>query len=207
MSSVLKAIKKCNSMSIEDRVSIFNRATKSLRAMVSDICDDPALSPQLIRADDIEANDYNPNKVAVPEMDLLEQSIAQDGVTMTLVTCEDVERKKWVVVDGFHRYRVLSEHMGREYIPCSEIDSEIGDRMASTIRHNRARGKHQVDLMAAIIRSMMKLGWNDEKIALHVGMSVEELLRLKQVVGVAHLLAADEYSQSWGPINETDSTG
>jgi ParB-like chromosome segregation protein Spo0J len=202
MDRILKAIRACSGLPESVRVSAYNAATKALRAMVVDVCDDPALAPQLVQSDDIEANDYNPNNVAFPEMDLLEQSIREDGVTMPLVTCRDRDRRKWVMVDGFHRHLVLRDRLGRKYLPCSEIDSAIVDRMASTVRHNRARGKHQVDLMAAMVRSMLQLGWDDEKIAHHLGMSVEELLRLKQVAGVAHLLAADEYSQSWGPIDD-----
>lgn len=197
-------IKDWKTLSAKERIRLYNMGTKALRQMVSDLCNDPALSPQIVITKNIEANDYNPNKVAIPEMDLLEQSILQDGVTMTVVTCKDNNRNKWVIVDGFHRHKVLKERFSRKYIPCSEIDSGIADRMASTVRHNRARGKHTVELMASLLKSMIGLGWKDDKIAKHIGVSEEELLRLKQITGVAKLLAASEYSQSWGPIDTVD---
>lgn len=170
--------------------------------MVSDVCDDPVLSVKLLPADKVQPNEYNPNRVASPEMDLLELSIREDGVTMPVVSVYDKELDIWVVVDGFHRRTVICERIGRKYVPCSVIDKPISDRMASTIRHNRARGKHQVDLMAEIVKALLSLGWDDVKIAEHLGMSVEELLRLKQSVGVAKLLAASEYSKSWGPVGD-----
>ena len=151
---------------------------------------------QLVAADSVKANDYNPNRTAAPEMDLLEQSIRCDGITMPVVVVAD--EAGWTVVDGFHRTRVCKERLHRKYLPVSVIDKAIADRMASTIRHNRARGKHQVDLMADIVKSLLAQGWEDPDIAKHIGMTEEELLRLKQTVGVAKLLAAADYSRSFG---------
>lgn len=199
-----KAILACIELSEKERVTVYNAATSALRSMVSDLCDDPVLSIKLIPSDDVVANDYNPNKVATPEMDLLEQSILADGVTMPVVTFRNAKQKQNEIVDGFHRQDVLKKRFKRKYIPCSEIDKPIAERIASTIRHNRARGKHQVDLMAGIVSRMMSLGCDDATIAKAVGMTEEELLRLKQVAGVAKLLAANEYSQSWGLVENAD---
>jgi hypothetical protein len=109
-----------------------------------------------------------------------------------------------VTVDGFHRQIILRDRLGRRYTPCSIIKADYGNRMASTIRHNRARGKHQIDLMAEIVKKLLHEGWDDEAIAQHLGMSIEELLRLKQIVGVARLLAAERYSASYGRDDEPD---
>ena len=198
-----KAILACQDLSERERVAAFNAATGALRALVSDLCDDPVLAVKLVPAGDVEANDYNPNKTAAPEMDLLEESIRRDGVTMPLVVYR-LSDGRHLIVDGFHRRVVLVDRLGRRYLPCSEIDRPEADRIASTIRHNRARGKHQVDLMAAIVKRLLGLGWDDAAVAQAVGMTGEELLRLKQVAGVAKLLAAEEYSQSWGLIDGAD---
>jgi ParB-like chromosome segregation protein Spo0J len=194
-----------HALSEADRVAAFNRLTLALRELVRDIADDPVLAVQLVPAESLRANAYNPNHVAAPELDLLELSIREDGVTMPVVVARDGEICE--VVDGFHRQRVIRERLGRRYVPCSVIDRPLADRMASTVRHNRARGKHQVDLMGALVKSLLTVGWADARIAEHLGMSMEEILRLKQIVGVARLLAADEYSQSWGRVDEPDLPG
>ena len=157
----------------------------------------PCLSPNLVDADKVVANDYNPNAVASPEMDLLEISIREDGVTQPVVTFYDADIDRYVVVDGFHRYTVLTKRLQCPQIPVVVIDKPIQDRMASTIRHNRARGKHQVDLMSEIVTKLLKLGWSDLDIANHLGMSAEEVLRLKQMTGLAGLFAGQPYSKAW----------
>lgn len=200
-----KAILACVEMSEEARVAAYNAATSALRAMVSNLVgDDPVLGVKIRRAEEVVANDYNPNRVAAPELDLLEQSIRADGVTMPVVTCRREGEKRSDIVDGFHRHLVLTARLGRKYVPCSEIDKPLAERMASTVRHNRARGKHQVDLQAALVKAMLDLGLGDEGTAARLGMSVEELLRLKQIVGAAKLLAGVEYSASYGRDDEPD---
>jgi ParB-like chromosome segregation protein Spo0J len=182
----------------KDRVTAFNMLQEALGRMVKDIAPDPAVSPRLVDASTMHGNDYNPNKVASVEMDLLENSMRADGITMSVVVMRDKDTH--VVIDGFHRHKVSTERLGRKYIPCSVIDRPLVDRMASTVRHNRARGKHHVDLMANLVKGMMGLGWDDEKIAENLGMSVEELLRLRQMVGAARMMADAEYSREWGVI-------
>lgn len=158
----------------------------------------PCMNPLLVPAEKVQANEYNPNKVAVAEMDLLKQSIEADGVTMPIVTYYDAAIDRYIVVDGFHRYILLTKHFGCKEVPVVVIDKNIQDRMASTVRHNRARGKHQVDLMGELVKVMTQKGCSDEEIASHLGMSEDELVRLKQIVGIAKVFAATEYSKAWG---------
>ena len=132
--------------------------------------------------DKIEANDYNPNHVAKREMDLLYQSIKCDGYTMPIVCFYDQARDKYVIVDGFHRYTIMLKYNNiyeREngMLPVSVIEKDISDRMASTIRHNRARGKHEVELQASLV-GMLKAGWDEIKIMKELGMTLEEVQRL-----------------------------
>jgi ParB-like chromosome segregation protein Spo0J len=109
----------------------------------------------------------------------------------------DEDLKKYIVIDGFHRYTVLKEHFKCTKIPVVVLKKNINDRMASTIRHNRARGKHQVDLMGVLVKKLSNLGWSDKNIADHLGMQGEELFRLRQQIGCAEMLSANEYSKSW----------
>jgi ParB-like chromosome segregation protein Spo0J len=157
----------------------------------------PCMNVILISASMIQANDYNPNCVADPEMNLLIHSIEEDGLTQPVVTFFDPELNKYVVIDGFHRYRVLTEHFRCSEIPVVVLNKPINERMASTIRHNRARGKHQVDLMGVLVKNLSEQGWSDIHIAKHLGMEGEELLRLRQQEGCAKYLASNEYSQAW----------
>lgn len=185
-------------LSESERVALYNEAQRVLGEVVRDLCPDPACAPQLIAVGQIRANSYNPNAVASVELDLLENSMRADGITMAIVVMRDGDGAE--VVDGFHRRKVGAERLGRRYLPCSVIDRPLVDRMASTVRHNRARGKHHVDLMADLVKGMMALGWEDEQIAENLGMSVEELLRLRQMVGAAKMMAGSEYTREWGVI-------
>ena len=150
----------------------------------------------------VTANDYNPNSVAPPEMELLETSIWEDGYTQPVVTVYDKERDLYVVVDGFHRYKTLRDsarirERERGMLPVVVLDKEMGDRMASTIRHNRARGSHNIELMSNIVAELVEMGKGDRWICQHIGMSADELLRLKQITGVASLFQNSDFSQSW----------
>ncbi len=150
----------------------------------------------------IRANEYNPNKVAPPEMRLLYDSIKADGYTMPIVCYYRQDDDIYEVVDGFHRYSIMLQHKDiydREggCLPVSIIDKPIGERIASTIRHNRARGTHNVDLMSNIVAELVEMGKSDTWIAKHLGMDVDELLRLKQITGLAALFKNQEFSKSW----------
>jgi ParB-like chromosome segregation protein Spo0J len=165
----------------------------------------PVYNVLRIPLDRIQANDYNPNKVAPPEMELLEISIWEDGYTQPVVTFYDPDSDMYIVVDGFHRYLVIKSSKriyDREEgtLPLVVIDKELGERMASTIRHNRARGTHNVELMSTIVSELVEMGKGDRWICQHLGMSADELLRLKQITGLASLFANEDFSRSWNAV-------
>lgn len=152
----------------------------------------------------IQANSYNPNAVAPPEMKLLYESIKQDGYTMPIVCYHLPDEDRYEIVDGFHRYRILKEHKDiydREggCLPVSVIDKPIENRMASTIRHNRARGSHSIELMTNIVAELVDSGMSDDWIAKNLGMDWDEILRLKQISGLASLFKDKEFGKSWRP--------
>ena len=162
----------------------------------------PVYNIQRIPIEKIQANAYNPNSVAPPEMKLLYQSIKEDGYTMPIVCyyLEDID--KYEIVDGFHRYTTMLKHKDiyeREegYLPVSVIVKPISDRMASTIRHNRARGSHSIELMTNIVNELVEAGMSDAWILKNIGMDADELLRLKQISGLAALFKDKEFSKSW----------
>lgn len=162
----------------------------------------PVYGVLAVPIDKVKANDYNPNSVAPPEMELLETSIWEDGYTMPIVCYYDNENDIYIVVDGFHRYstmlnskRIFDREKGM--LPVSVIDKNISDRMASTIRHNRARGSHSIDLMSTIVSELVEMGKGDRWICDHIGMSKDELLRMKQITGLSSLFANKDFSDSW----------
>lgn len=162
----------------------------------------PVYNVRSVPIDMVTANDYNPNAVAPPEMELLETSIWEDGYTQPVVAVWDQDRGKYVVVDGFHRFLTLcnSERIRERengMLPVVVLNKEIHDRMASTIRHNRARGTHNIELMSGIVSELVEMGKGDRWICQHIGMSKDELLRLKQITGVAALFANRDFSESW----------
>lgn len=162
----------------------------------------PVYNVVSVPIDKVQANDYNPNAVAPPEMELLETSIWEDGYTQPVVTVYDDEHDRYVVVDGFHRYLTLKNSdriREREngMLPVVILDKSMGDRMASTIRHNRARGSHNIELMSNIVSELVEMGKSDRWICKHIGMSADELLRLKQITGVAALFSNRDFSESW----------
>lgn len=154
-----------------------------------------------VKMDDVQANEYNPNKVATPEMKLLYESIKLDGYTMPIVTYK-LEDGKREVVDGFHRNRIVKEYKDiakRTYgrLPASTINKPLDERMGSTIRHNRARGTHQIRSMSDIVLELTKQGWEDDKICKYLGMELDEVIRLKQITGLKEAFANHEFSKSW----------
>jgi ParB-like chromosome segregation protein Spo0J len=157
----------------------------------------PCLNPKLVASAKVVANDYNPNRVAPPEMRLLQTSIEEDGVTMPIVTYYDADNDQYIVVDGFHRYTVLTRILKCEKIPVVVIEKDIGDRMASTIRHNRARGTHDIDLMSNIVAELVEMGKSDDWIAKKIGMGADEVLRLKQITGLAAMFKNNAFSKAW----------
>ena len=157
----------------------------------------------------IEPNTYNPNAVAPPEMKLLYESIRLDGYTMPIVCYYSKDEDVYIIVDGFHRYRVMKEHQDiydREggMLPVSVIDKPIDQRMASTIRHNRARGSHDVELMSNIVKELHELGRSDAWISKHLGMDKDEILRLKQITGLAALFKDIKFGKAWQHMEEEE---
>ena len=152
----------------------------------------------------VQANNYNPNSVAKIEMNLLFVSIKHDGYTQPVVTYYDEKKDKYIIVDGFHRYSTMKNSkylrdLNNGYLPVVVIDKSIDDRMASTVRHNRARGTHSVKGMSDLVYKMLNDGWDDARICNELGMEPDELVRLKYVTGFAKLYEKGDYSRSWTP--------
>ena len=150
----------------------------------------------------VHANDYNPNSVAKNEMRLLYVSISHDGYTQPVVTVYDEAKDQYVIVDGFHRYTTMRLNQdiadrNNGFLPVVVIEKSINDRMASTVRHNRARGKHSVSGMANMVFQMLENGWSDEAICAELGVEPDELIRLKHVTGFSKLFENVEYRRSW----------
>ena len=155
----------------------------------------------------IVPNTYNPNSVAPPEMKLLYDSIKEDGYTMPIVCYYSEKKDLYAIVDGFHRWHVMKEYPDiyeREHgmLPVAVIDKPLSNRMASTVRHNRARGSHNVDLMSNIVKELHELGKSDAWIAKHLGMDKDEILRLKQISGLAALFKDVNVGEAWKPVEE-----
>lgn len=159
----------------------------------------PVNSVRWVPAEQVKANDYNPNSVAKPEMDLLRRSIEADGYTQPIVVWET--DGMYEVIDGFHRHLVGKE-MGLTHLPVVVVNQEStdrNDRIASTIRHNRARGKHRISSMSEIVVELSRRNWSDQKIAKELGMDADEVLRLKQISGLAELFESEDFSEAWEP--------
>lgn len=164
----------------------------------------PVYNVIAVPIDKIIPNTYNPNSVAPPELKLLYDSIKEDGYTMPIVCYYSKKNDLYIIVDGFHRYRVMIENNDiyereKGLLPVSVIDKPLTKRMASTIRHNRARGSHNVDLMSNIVKELHDLGRSDIWISKHLGMDKDEILRLKQITGLAALFKDINFGQAWVP--------
>lgn len=162
----------------------------------------PVLNVKMVDINKVVANDYNPNKVAPPEMKLLKHSIEEDGYTQPIVAYYDKKNDKYIVIDGFHRYRCAKEYFNLEKVPIVTIDKDLDNRMASTIRHNRARGTHQIIDMSHIVANLTDMGWTEEQISKHLGMELDEIIRLKQITGLKEMFANHEFSKSWEEFDE-----
>jgi len=202
-----------HSLGIDEKIQAINKIKIALHE-ISPMKAEPVDCVIWVKNEEVIANDYNPNSVAPPEMKLLEISIEEDGYTQPIVAWEKEDGVK-EVVDGFHRNRVGKECASVKtrvhgYLPVAVINqgkTDKGDRIASTIRHNRARGKHKVDSMAEIVLDLKKRNWSNEKIGRDLGMDPDEVLRLSQITGIAEMFADREFSEAWEAekIDETDS--
>ena len=184
-----------------DKELLLNELKEFLHREISEI-KQPVDFVRWIPIDKVQPNDYNPNSVAKVEMGLLYKSIKHDGYTQPIVTIYDETIDKYVIVDGFHRYftakansDILERNKG--YLPCVVIEKDINERMAATIRHNRARGSHSIPGMSSVVFEMLQNGWSDEEICNHLGMEPEEILKLKHITGFSKLFKDVEYNKSW----------
>jgi len=212
VAKVAKSFEALGDLEISERVEVINAIRLKL-AEYSPFASEPVDCVQWVLAGDVHANDYNPNSVAPPEMELLRVSIMADGYTQPIVTYP--HEGKCEVVDGFHRNRVGKEcedvrarvHGYLPVVSIKDSQSDKGDRMAATIRHNRARGKHKVDAMSEIVLELRRRNWSNEKIGKQLGMDPDEVLRLAQITGLAEMFADREFSKAWEPgsINEDDN--
>jgi ParB-like chromosome segregation protein Spo0J len=212
LEDIKKSFKILKDMELDAKIEAINSIRAELHKY-SPFKNEPVDFVKWVPSYQVIANDYNPNSVAPPEMKLLEHSIREDGYTQPIVSWnrEDI----YEVIDGFHRSRVGKESKVvskriKSYLPLVVINegrNSKGDRIASTIRHNRARGKHKVDSMSEIVLDLKKRNWNDEKIGRELGMDPDEVLRLTQITGLAEMFSNREFSQAWevGSINEADA--
>lgn len=168
----------------------------------SPLREQPIANIRWVPVEQVEANDYNPNSVAKTEMGLLYTSIKHDGYTQPVVTIFDETKGKYVIIDGFHRYTTMRMNADirkwcKGLLPIVVLDKQINDRMASTVRHNRARGKHSVAGMGNMVLEMLENGWTDAQICAELGMEADELVRLKHVTGFSKLFEDVEYRKEW----------
>jgi len=203
LTAALACIATLQSLPLEERVEAINTLRQALHE-ASPFKSEPVDFVRWVKAPEVHANDYNPNSVAPPEMALLRTSIGSDGYTQPIVSMLS-ESGGYEVIDGFHRHRVGKECPEIQarvlgYLPLVQIRADRqdkADRMAATIRHNRARGEHKVESMAEIVIELKRRFWSDEKIATELGMEPDEVLRLTQVTGLAALFADREFSEAW----------
>jgi ParB-like chromosome segregation protein Spo0J len=204
MENILRAITEhLNNLTDHQLVDAINTLRQHIHQH-SPFQNEPVDFVEWVPADTVHANDYNPNTVAAPEMKLLELSIVADGYTQPIVTHPSTENQL-EVIDGFHRNRVGKESEGvrkriKGYLPIVRIRTdraERGNRIAATVRHNRARGKHTITGMMELVADLTKRNWNETKIARELGMDQDEVLRLKQITGLAALFENEEYSEAW----------
>ena len=204
-------IEALNALPLEDKIQAINELKQELQK-ISPFQYEPVDCVQWVKAEKVIANDYNPNTVAPPEMELLHTSIQEDGYTQPIVVYQ--HDGIYEVVDGFHRNRVGKEYKDindriHGYLPVTIINDdrhEKADRIASTIRHNRARGKHRVEAMSDIVIELKRRNWSDAKIGRELGMDADEVLRLTQITGLAEMFADKDFSEAWevDMLDETD---
>lgn len=200
--AIRELFEEIDSMPIDEKVQAMNEVKRQLKS-VSPFLNEPVECVQWVKEELVIANDYNPNTVAPPEMELLHTSIQEDGYTQPIVVYQ--HDGIYEVVDGFHRNRVGKEYKDihdriHGYLLITIINDdrhEKADRIASTIRHNRARGKHRVEAMSDIVIELKRRNWSDKKIGRELGMDPDEVLRLTQITGLAEMFANKEFSEAW----------
>lgn len=204
--------KELDLLGLEEKVNFINEI-KILLHENSPFNTEPVDCVLWVKNESVKANEYNPNNVAPPEMELLRLSIANDGYTQPIVSMDNHDGTR-EVIDGFHRNRVGKEcediqkrvHGYLPVVTIRETQSDINNRVASTIRHNRARGKHRVESMSEIVVDLKRRNWSPEKIAKELGMDSDEVLRLSQISGLLEMFSDSEFSMAWESkeFNESD---
>ena len=204
-------IDQLQEMDTEQKIEAINNIRIQLHE-ISPFSQEPVDLVLWVKQEEVEANDYNPNSVAPPEMELLRTSINNDGYTQPIVSW--LREDMYEVVDGFHRTRCGREYEEihdriHGYFPLTVINTDRqdkADRMAATIRHNRARGKHRVDSMSDIVIELKRRNWSDKKIGKELGMDPDEVLRLTQITGLAEMFANEDFSNAWevDPIEDEE---
>ena len=197
-------IERMKTLKGDELIEAINMVREKLHN-ISPFKNEPVDFVKWVKNSKVGANDYNPNTVAPPEMELLRLSIANDGYTQPIVTWGHSDKIEHEVIDGFHRHRVGKECKDIQervhgYLPVvivSEDREGKNDRIASTIRHNRARGKHRIEAMADIVLDLKKRNWSDKKIAVELGMDQDEVLRLSQITGLLEAFQDKEFSEAW----------
>lgn len=208
---IIELIQELQGLDIDKKVEAMNNIKIALHE-ISPFKSEPVDCVLWVKNETVHANDYNPNSVAPPEMELLRLSISSDGYTQPIVSMMDDNLETREVIDGFHRNRVGKEceeiqkrvHGYLPVVTINEDRTKINDRVASTIRHNRARGKHKIDAMSDIVIDLKKRNWSDEKISKNLGMDKDEVLRLCQIGGLVELFSNSEFSKSWEAEMHTD---
>jgi ParB-like chromosome segregation protein Spo0J len=204
MDTLKKMLKEIEKMNDEEKIKVINEIKIKLHE-ISPFKNEPVDCVVWVKNEKVAANDYNPNSVAPPEMELLKTSIMNDGYTQPIVAFD--EKDAYTVVDGFHRSRVGKEleevkNRVKGYLPITIIRddrNDRGDRIAATIRHNRARGKHKIESMSDIVVELKRRNWSDKKISKQLGMDADEVLRLCQITGLEEMFKDKEFSQAWEP--------
>lgn len=197
-------LEKLNASNLDEKVKLLNDIKIFLHEN-SPFKTEPVDCVLWVKNENVYANDYNPNSVAPPEMELLRLSISKDGYTQPIVSMQKNNTNEREVIDGFHRNRVGKEcediqkrvHGYLPVVTIRETQENKGDRIASTIRHNRARGKHKIESMSEIVLDLKKRNWTDKKIAKELGMDADEVLRLAQITGLAEMFKDKEFSMAW----------
>ncbi len=207
ISEKLKTLLKNDASATEDKYEFLAELREFIHRELSPNNAMPVDYVRWVPIEKISANDYNPNSVARNEMKLLYLSISADGYTQPTVTVYDKEKDQYIIVDGFHRFLTMKSNPDiaercANRLPCVVIDKDINDRMASTVRHNRARGKHSVTGMANMVFEMLDNGWSDADICNELGLEEEELVRYKHVTGFSKLFENYEYRKSWETKNQ-----
>ena len=203
---IKEMIETIDAMDLETRINAINLVKKELHE-ISPFKTEPVDCVLWVKNDIVHANDYNPNSVAPPEMELLRHSISQDGYTQPIVSMPEADGSI-EVIDGFHRNRVGKECQDIQarvhgYLPVVTINHSqegLNDRVASTIRHNRARGKHKVESMSDIVVDLKRRNWSNKKIGKELGMDPDEVLRLAQISGLQELFQDNQFTQAWNDV-------